>query len=60
MKTKLFSRQWIYDNIFELNDQEKKDVFDGVIEDRKQAFRMEQIETEGTDPAEHGGEEPRQ
>jgi hypothetical protein len=28
-----------------------------VIEDRKQAFRMEQIETEGTDPAEGGGEE---
>jgi hypothetical protein len=57
IENKLFSRQWIYDNIFELNDQEKVDVFDGVIEDRKQAFRMEQIETEGTDPAEGGGEE---
>ena len=57
IENKLFSRQWIYDNIFELNDQEKIDVFNGVIEDRKQAFRMEQIETEGTDPAE-GGEEP--
>ena len=32
------------------------DVFNGVIEDRKQAFRMEQIETEGTDPAEEGTE----
>jgi len=58
IENKLFSRQWIYDNIFELNDQEKADVFNGVIEDRKQAFRMEQIETEGTDPAEGGGEEP--
>ena len=57
IENKLFSRQWIYDNIFDLNDQEKVDVFDGVIEDRKQAFRMEQIETEGTDPAEGGGEE---
>ena len=57
IENKLFSRQWIYDNIFELNDQEKIDVFNGVIEDRKQAFRMEQIETEGTDPAEGGGEE---
>jgi hypothetical protein len=57
IENKLFSRQWIYDNIFELNDQEKVDVFEGVIEDRKQAFRMEQIETEGTDPAEGGGEE---
>jgi hypothetical protein len=57
IENKLFSRQWIYDNIFELNDQEKIDVFEGVIEDRKQAFRMEQIETEGTDPAEGGEEE---
>ena len=56
IENKLFSRQWIYDNIFELNDEEKVDVFDGVIEDRKQAFRMEQIETEGTDPAEEGTE----
>ena len=56
IENKLFSRQWIYDNIFELNDQEKVDVFNGVIEDRKQAFRMEQIETEGTDPAEGGGD----
>jgi len=56
IENKLFSRQWIYDNIFELNDQEKIDVFNGVIEDRKQAFRMEQIETEGTDPAEEGTE----
>ena len=23
IENKLFSRQWIYDNIFELNDQEK-------------------------------------
>ena len=56
IENKLFSRQWIYDNIFELNDQEKVDVFNGVIEDRKQAFRMEQIETEGTDPADEGTE----
>jgi len=56
IENKLFSRQWIYDNIFDLNDQEKVDVFNGVIEDRKQAFRMEQIETEGTDPADEGTE----
>jgi hypothetical protein len=41
-----------------MREKEKIDVFNGVIEDRKQAFRMEQIETEGTDPAEGGGEEP--
>ena len=29
-------------------------MFDGVIEDRKQNFRFEQIETEGNDPTETG------
>ena len=54
MENKLMSREWIYDNIFGLSDTDKKDIFDGVIEDRKQVFRMEQIETEGNDPAESG------
>ena len=54
MENKLFSREWIYDNIFELNKHEKEKMFDGVIEDRKQTFRFEQIETEGNDPAESG------
>jgi len=54
MENKLFSRDWVYDKIFELNEQDKKDIFDGVIEDQKQAFRMEQITMEGNDPAETG------
>ena len=54
MENKLISREWIYDNIFELNDQDKKKVFDGIVEDRKQVFRFEQIETEGNDPVESG------
>jgi len=54
MDNKLFSREWVYDNIFDMNDQDKKVMFDGLIEDRKQVFRMEQIETEGNDPAETG------
>ena len=48
------SREWIYDNIFEFNKSEKEKVFDGIVEDRKQQFRFEQIETEGNDPAESG------
>ena len=51
MESKLFSREWIYDNIFELNEGDKKDVFDQVIEDLKQQFRFEQIAMEGNDPA---------
>ena len=54
MENKLMSRKWIYNNIFDLNDADKAEIFDGIIEDRKQAFRMESIETEGTDPAEGG------
>ena len=54
MENKLMSRQWIYNNIFDLNDEDKSEIFNGIIEDRKQAFRMESIETEGTDPAEGG------
>jgi hypothetical protein len=54
MENKMMSRQWIYDNIFDLNDEDKSEIFNGIIEDRKQAFRMESIENEGTDPAEGG------
>ena len=60
--TKLFSRKWIYDNIFDLSDEQKINVYEGIVEDTKQKFRLEQIETEGRDPAteppeEEGGEE---
>ena len=51
MDTKLFSRQWIYDNIFDFSDDKKTEIYEGIVEDTKQKFRLEQIETEGKDPA---------
>ena len=54
LDNKLVSREWIYDNVFDFNDGDKKKIFEGIIEDRKQAFRMEQIEVEGNDPVESG------
>jgi len=54
MENKLISREWVYDNIFEFNQHEKEKIFDGIIEDQKQKFRFEQIETEGNDPAASG------
>ena len=51
MDSKLFSRNWMYDNIFQLNDEEKKKIFDEIIDDNKQEYRMETISSEGTDPA---------
>jgi len=54
MDQKILSREWVWDNIFDLNEQDKKKIFDGIIEDQKQNFRFEQISTEGNDPAETG------
>ena len=54
LDNKLLSREWVYENIFDFNDDDKKKIFDGIIEDTKQKFRFEQIETEGNDPTESG------
>jgi hypothetical protein len=54
MENKIMSREWIWDNIFDLNEGDKKTIFDSLIEDQKQKFRMTQIEEEGNDPAESG------
>ena len=49
-ESKMFSEQWIYENIFNMSSQEWTDQRDLVIEDQKEAFRREQISTEGNDP----------
>ena len=54
LDNKLLSREWIYDNIFDFNEGDKEKIFSDIIEDTKQKFRMEQIETEGNDPTESG------
>jgi len=51
LENKLFSREWVYDNIFEMNEGTKRNVFNQIIEDLKQQFRFEQIAMEGNDPA---------
>jgi len=64
LDNKILSRKYIYDHIFDFSDDQKKDIFQGIILDQKDKFRMEQIETEGNDPAtepppadDEGGEE---
>ena len=54
MDNKLFSRNWVWDNIFDLNEGQKATIFNEIIDDKKQQYRMEQIEQEGNDPAESG------
>ena len=49
--TKLISEDWIYKNIFNMTKDQVNDERAGVIDDIKQNFRKEQIETEGNDPA---------
>ena len=48
---KMLSENWIYDKIFGLSKEEIEKERANVIEDTKQNFRKESIESEGTDPA---------
>lgn len=51
MENKLFSKDWIYKNLFNMSDEDKVEVVDAVVEDTKQKFRLTSIEEEGNDPA---------
>jgi hypothetical protein len=47
----LFSRKYVYENIFGLTTDEWKQEQLLTVEDSKYAFRLEQIKNEGNDPA---------
>lgn len=51
---KLFSRYWIYENVFNLSEQDYLDEQNRLIQDAKDQFRLEQIKTEGNDPVKTG------
>ena len=44
MDNKILSRKYIYDHIFDFSDDNKKEIFQGIVLDAKDKFRMEQIE----------------
>tara|TARA_A100001201_G_C4081037_1_gene198970 strand:- start:690 stop:1712 length:1023 start_codon:yes stop_codon:yes gene_type:complete len=48
---KMISEDWIYKNIFNMGTDEIESQRKKVIEDVKEAYRKEQIEQEGEDPA---------
>ncbi len=52
--TKLFSSDYIYENIFNLSEDTYMEMRDLVREDSKRLFRIAQIENEGNDPAKSG------
>ncbi len=52
--SKLFSSDYIYENIFNLSEDQYNEMRDLVREDGKRLFRIAQIEGEGNDPAKSG------
>lgn len=51
MEANLFSRNWIYNQVFNMSEDEIEEVQNEVIKDKKEAWRMQQITDEGNDPA---------
>jgi hypothetical protein len=52
--SKLFSSDYIYENIFDMSEDQYMEMRELVREDIKRAFRLAQIEGEGNDPAKSG------
>jgi len=52
--SKLFSKDWVYENIFGLSPDQYNEQKDSMIEDALESFRLSQLENEGNDPTESG------
>jgi len=50
----LFSKDWVYENVFGLSPDQYEDEKIQQVEDAFHKFRMQQIENEGNDPTESG------
>ena len=51
VENKFFSYKWIYKTIFNMSEDDIKEVQDQVVEDAKQRYRFTKIEEDGDDPA---------
>jgi len=51
---KLLPSEWVYNNVFNFSDDEKKEIEKQIVQDQKNKFRYEQIENEGNDPQASG------
>jgi hypothetical protein len=54
LENNLLPTDWIYENIFQLSQNQYDDYRDLAIEDAKRKFRLKQISEEGNDPIETG------
>ena len=51
LDAKLFSKAWVYHNIFSLSKVDVENLEETILKDQKTAWRISQIEEEGNDPA---------
>ena len=51
---KIFSKEWVYENIYNLSPDQYNNQKETMIDDAMDKFRISQIENEGNDPAESG------
>ena len=51
IENKLFSKKWVYDNVFHMSEDDMNTVKNEIVDDSKQSYRFKQIEEEGNDPA---------
>lgn len=58
LEKKVASREWIYKNIFNFNDDEAIKISKEIVEDQKEAYRYKKIDEEGKDPADPKNQEP--
>jgi hypothetical protein len=54
LDTGLIPSDFIYDRIFQFSEDQYDEMRDLVLEDKKRAFRLQQVENEGNDPAKTG------
>jgi hypothetical protein len=58
----MFSKEWVYDKIFGLAEDEVNEIRSNFVDDAKEYYRLESIQNEGNDPADpnqpdEGGED---
>jgi hypothetical protein len=51
---KIFSKDWVYENIYGLSPDQYEDQKESMLDDALDKFRLSQIENEGNDPVESG------
>ncbi len=51
---KLFSKDWVYENVFGLSPDQYNEQKDSMVDDALESFRLSQLENEGNDPTESG------